>query len=61
MPGVGHIPDGNDDQNFSLFKHLRVYLPYRYEWETGERISRIDEPEHRPYFSWYKLRKAVSQ
>jgi hypothetical protein len=44
-----------------LAKHLRVYLPYRYEWETGERISRIDEPEHRPYFSWYKLRKAVSQ
>ena len=44
-----------------LAKHLRVYLPYKYEWETSEKEVGFEEPEHRAYFSWYKLQKALTQ
>ena len=42
-----------------LAKHLRVYLPYKYEWETSQANVGFEEPEHRAYFSWYALQKAL--
>ncbi len=33
-----------------LAKHLAVYLSFKYEWETAEKDSGTNEPEHRVYF-----------
>jgi hypothetical protein len=44
-----------------LAKHLSVYLPYKYEWETSQADVGFEEPEHRAYFSWYKFQKALAQ
>jgi len=44
-----------------LAKHLKVYLPYKYEWETSQAEVGFEEPEHRAYFSWYKFQKALAQ
>ena len=44
-----------------LAKHLMVYLPYKYEWETSQTDVGFEEPEHRAYFSWYKFQKALGQ
>lgn len=44
-----------------LAKHLLVYLPYKYEWETSQKEVGFEEPEHRAYFSWYKFQKALTQ
>jgi hypothetical protein len=44
-----------------LAKHLMVYLPYKYEWETSQKEVGFEEPEHRAYFSWYKYEKALSE
>ena len=41
-------------------KHLMIYLPYKYEWETSQRNVGFEEPEHRAYFTWYKFQKAVA-
>ena len=44
-----------------LAKHLMVYLPYKYEWETSQTNVGFEEPEHRAYFSWYKFQKALTR
>ena len=32
-----------------LANNLKVYVPYHYEWETGERVNDAVEPKHRVY------------
>jgi hypothetical protein len=44
-----------------LAKHLSVFLPYVYEWETSKKHSGFEEPRHRVYFSWYKFQKALGK
>lgn len=43
-----------------LAKYLRVYLPYKYEWDGDENDLVSNEPQHRVYFSWFALEKATS-
>jgi hypothetical protein len=33
-----------------LAKNLMIYIPFNYEWETGERDTGDGNPEHRVYF-----------
>lgn len=42
-----------------LAKYLMVYLPYKYEWEADQNDFVSSEPQHRVYFSWYSLQKAL--
>lgn len=42
-----------------LAKHLSVYLPYKYVWDGDQNDMVSTEPQHRVYFSWYKLQKAL--
>jgi hypothetical protein len=42
-----------------LAKYLMVYLPYKHEWEADQNDLVSSEPQHRVYFSWYSLQKAL--
>lgn len=42
-----------------LAKHLNVYLPYKYLWDGDQNDMVSREPQHRIYFSWYELQKAL--
>ncbi len=42
-----------------LAKHLSVYLPYKYVWDGDQNDMVSTEPQHRVYFSWYSLQKAL--
>jgi hypothetical protein len=42
-----------------LKRNLQIFLPFKYEWETSEKNEGFGEPEHRVYFTWDKLEKAV--
>src|SRR5262245_25030687 len=42
-----------------LAKYLRIYLPYKYEWETDQNDDVSSEPQHCVYFSWYSLQKSL--
>jgi hypothetical protein len=43
-----------------LAKYLMVYLPYKYEWDGDQNDMVSTEPQHRIYFSWYSLEKAMT-
>ena len=43
-----------------LAKYLMVYLPYKYEWDGDQNDLVSTEPQHRVYFGWHSLEKAVS-
>ncbi len=42
-----------------LAKYLMVYRPYKYEWEADQDDFVSSEPQHRVYFSWHSLQKAL--
>jgi hypothetical protein len=42
-----------------LAKYLMIYLPYKYEWEADQNDFVSSEPQHRVYFSWHSLQKAL--
>jgi hypothetical protein len=44
-----------------LAKHLEVYIPYKYQWDGDQNDFVSKEPQHRVYFSWYSLLKAIGQ
>ena len=44
-----------------LSKHLMVYIPYKYQWDGDQNDFVSKEPQHRVYFSWYSLQKAIGE
>lgn len=44
-----------------LIDDLMVYVPFKYEWEYGERAFRTDEPEHRICFRASDLPKNIQR
>lgn len=46
-------------QREHLAKYLMVYLPYKHEWEASQNDMVSSEPQHRVYFDWYSLQKAL--
>ena len=42
-----------------LRKNLRVFLPFKYAWETTKKNTGYGEPEHRVYFDWADFDKAA--